>query len=120
MIASFLLKFTNEMSVIFSTSPMTFLSCGLTNCPPSSQYALYPLYSLGLCEAVITIPAWHFNSRIAKESSGVGRNELKMYTFIPLADITSAAVCANSLLLFLQSYAIAILGCSMLENIFLI
>ena len=32
----------------------------------------------------MTIPAWHFNSLIAKESSGVGLNELKINTLIPL------------------------------------
>ena len=61
-------------NLVARTCSMTPLSCGGTNWPPSFQYTLYPLYSLGLCEAVKTIPKSQPNSRTAKLSSGVGRN----------------------------------------------
>src|SRR5664280_1744795 len=51
--------------VIFRTSVVIASSCGATTCPPSFQYALYPLYSGGLCDAVITTPLWHLKCLIA-------------------------------------------------------
>ena len=55
----------SSMLDIRLTSLMMFLSCGAMICPPSSQYTLYPLYSLGLWEAVITTPDWQENERMA-------------------------------------------------------
>src|SRR5262245_52482699 len=107
MFASPPLHFTSSTEPIFSTSLITFLSCGGTSCPPSFQYALYPLYSLGLCDAVHTTPPWQPRCRIANESSGVGRNASNKKTLIPLAAKTLAVVSAKKRLLFLQSCAIA-------------
>ena len=53
------------------------------------------------------IPARQPSSLTAKESSGVGLAESKMYTFIPFAASTSADSCAKSAELFLVSYAMA-------------
>ena len=50
-------NFTIEGSVILLTSATMSLSTGDVICPPSLQNTLYPLYSLGLCDAVIITPA---------------------------------------------------------------
>ena len=76
--------FTSSTEAIFSTSMITFLSCGETICAPSSQYALYPLYSFGLCEAVQTTPPLHFKCLIAKLNSGVGRRLSNKKTFFEI------------------------------------
>ena len=79
-------------------------------CPPNSSYTLYPLYILGLCEAVITIPPWQLKCLVAKESIGVGLKLSYKYTFTLFAQRVKAAASANSFDIFLESYAIATFG----------
>src|SRR5690554_7674576 len=95
--------FTFVGSVTFLTSSMMAASWGGRSCPPSLQYTLYPLYSFGLCDAVMTTPAEHFKWRTAKDNCGVGRKSPKRYTLIPLAAKTSAARREKCLELFLES-----------------
>ncbi len=90
-----------------STSRMMFWSWGATTWAPSFQYTLKPLYSLGLCEAVTTQPLWQPSSRMANESSGVGRRASNRNTVMPLAEKISAAMRANSGLLLRESCATA-------------
>ena len=64
--------FTSLNISVFSASRLTVSACSGGSCAPSLQYTLYPLYSLGLCEAVMFIPAVQPSSRTAKERQGVG------------------------------------------------
>ena len=82
---------------------MISLSLGAVTCAPSSQYALYPLYSGGLWLAVITIPEMQCRVRSAKESSGVGLNASNTYALIPFAQRQRAASSANSGDILLES-----------------
>ena len=65
------------------------------------------MYSLGLWLAVTLMPAWQWYSRTAKLSSGVGRRDSKIRTWMPLAAQTSAAARANSMEWFRQSMQMA-------------
>ncbi len=50
---------------------------------------------MGLWEAVTMTPDWHFSSRMAKLSSGVGRRASNRYTVKPLEAKMSATRSAN-------------------------
>ena len=94
--------------LIFSTALTSLMiptSCGSITCAPSSQYALYPLYCGGLCDAVTTTPVCALSLRIANESSGVGRSDLKRYAVIPLAAKMRAVASANLSEFLRLSYA---------------
>src|SRR5574344_699513 len=94
--------------LIFSTALTSLMiptSCGSITCAPSSQYALYPLYCGGLCDAVTTTPVLQPNVLIAKLSSGVGRRLVKRYAFIPFAANTRAVISLNFSWLRRLSYA---------------
>ena len=104
---SFSMVFTMSKEVTFATSAIIPVSCGGVTCAPSSQYTLYPLYSLGLWLAVITIPAIHPSVRTANESSGTGRRLLNTYVLIPFAARQSAAASVNSSAIRRESCAIA-------------
>ena len=67
---------------------MIFLAFKSVTCPPNSSYTLYPLYSLGLCEAVITTPPVQFKCLTVNERTGVG---------------VKAVAFANSFDMFLES-----------------
>ena len=74
---------------------------------PSGPYTLYPLYFAGLWLAVTTMPPEHPRWRTAKERAGVGMSSGYMYTFIPFAAKTDAAVSENRSDLILLSCPIA-------------
>ena len=103
---------------ILLTSAIVFLSCGAIIWAPSSQYALYPLYSFGLCEAVRIIPLWHPNLRMVYDISGVGRRSSNRYTLMPFAEKMSAEILANLRLLLRQSWPMTTLIWSRSANSF--
>lgn len=72
-----------------------FLSCGGIIWAPLFQYTLYPLSSLGLCEAVTITPANKRFSAIANGTNGVGTMRLYNQTGIPSFKKTHAESSAN-------------------------
>ena len=58
-----------SVTCTFFTSLITFLSCVGTSCDPSSQYALYPLYSFGLCDAVRMTPVSYTHLDVYKRQA---------------------------------------------------